>query len=356
MEWRKNRVAIGAISFFLLLGLTLWLVSRRDRQPSGETQMPTVELDKEAIDTLEVTRPNDEPVVLSEVDGQWRVTAPVDAVADQSNVESALDRLAELKIARLVADRSENYARLQVDDSNAVQVVAKDDGETLIDLKIGKYANGMTMVRIADRDEVFGANGSLRYAFDRELKSWRNRKIVQVEASNVQTIRFQNSNGTFEFQRDQGGWKALQTPKRLAEVDPKKVTGLVSMAARLTASDFAPLDVSMARAGLNEPKAVVTLQLKDELEPIVLELGDEAGNAGERYLHRRGDAIIYLVSKYLADRLEPDVSAFELTEEKAEAPSVPGASPGREPPPQLPPEVMRQLQEQIQAQQKQQQR
>jgi hypothetical protein len=350
MEWRKNRVAIGAVAFFVLLGLTLWAVNRRNQPPKSETDIPSMELDKDAIHTLEITRPKKEQVVLSRVDGQWRVTAPIDADADQSNVDSALNRLADLRIVRVVANKPENYARLQVDDANAVQVTAKGETETLADLKLGKYANGMTMVRIGDREEVFGASGSLRYAFDRELKSWRNRKIVDLDSANVQSIRFHSGNGTFEFERDQDGWKTLQAPKALRAVDPKKVTALVSMASRLSASDFAPADVSAARAGLNEPKAEVTLVAKDDPQPIVVELGDETGNAAQIYARRSGNPNIYVISKYLADRLQPDAKAFERTEEQA--PSAPAQR--REPPPQLPPEVMQQLQEQIKAQQQQQ--
>ncbi|KPK14984.1 MAG: hypothetical protein AMJ62_11085 [Myxococcales bacterium SG8_38] len=354
MEWRKNRVAIGAVAFFVLLALTLWSVNRRSRQPETDEALPSVELDKDSITTLEITRSNDERVVLSQVDGQWRVTSPLDAPADQSNVESALSRLADLKIARLVASQPQNYARLQVDDANAVQVVAKSGDKTLADLKIGKYANGMTMLRVGDREQVFGASGSLRYAFDRELKAWRNRKVVSVESADVQSIRVRSKNGTFELEREQDGWKAVDAPKTLQKLDPQKVSSLVSMAARLTASDFAPEDVSAARAGLTEPTAEVTINLKDESQPIVLELGDATDDGSEHYLRRRDDPTIYVISKYMADRLHPDANALEVTEEKETAASPPSPAQGREPPPQLPPEVMKQLQDQIKAQQQQQ--
>jgi hypothetical protein len=273
----------------------------------------------------------------------------LDAAADQTNVESALNRLAELRLVRVVANEPDNYARLQVDDANAVRVVARDDGATLADLKVGKYANGMTMIRVADRQEVFGASGSLRYAFDRELKSWRNRKVLSIEPSDVQSVRFQSGNGTFELEREQDDWKIVQAPKGLRQLDPKKVTAAVSMAARLTATDFAPEDVSAARAGLNEPAAQVAITVKGQTQPIVLELGDETGNAGEIYLRRREDPNIYVISKYLADRLRPDTKSFELTAEVPTPAAEPSAQ--QQPPPQLPPEVMQQLQEQIKAQQ-----
>ena len=355
MQWRKNRIAIGGVAFFALLGLTLWAVSSRDDQPTGLGELPSIELDKEAITSLEIIRPENERVVLSNVDGVWRVTEPMDAAADKSNVESALNRLADLQVARVVATRPENYERLQVDEASAVLVVAKAGEDTLARLMIGKYGNGMTMLRIDDHTEVFGARGSLRYAFDRELKSWRDRMVVSVDAANVQTIRFESANGTFQFQREADGWKVLEGQDALGDFDPKQVTGRLSTAARLTASDFAPEDTSAARAGLTEPQATVTLTLADDREPIVLELGASTEQAGELYLRRQDEPTIYVISQYLADRLRPDAKTFETPEAPpAPPPTMPSAPPGGGQQPQLPPEVMRQLQEQIRAQQQQQ--
>ena len=131
MDWRKNRISIGAVAFFVLLALTLWAVSNRNRQPSGSGEIPSLEVDKDAITALEITRPEDERIVLSSVDGAWRVTDPVDAAADQGNVESALNRLSDLRLTRIVASKPENYARLQVDDANAVQAPAYSQQKNL---------------------------------------------------------------------------------------------------------------------------------------------------------------------------------------------------------------------------------
>jgi len=354
MEWRKNRIAIGGVAFLVLLGLTLWAVNSRDQQPSGAGEIPSIELDKAAVTTLEITRPENERVVLSIVDGVWRLTDPMDAAADQNNVESALKRLADLRVTRVAATKPENYARLQVDDASAVQVIAKSGDETLARLMVGKYGNGMTMLRIDDHTEVFGASGSLRYAFDRELKSWRDRMVVKLDAVNVEAVRFESANGTFHFQREADGWTALEGQDALGDFDPKQVAGHLSTVARLTASDFAPEETSAARAGLTEPQATVTITLADDPNAIVLELGDNTEQAGELYLRRQGEPTIYVISQYLADRLQPDAKAFETSEAPpAPPPVMPNAPPGGGQQPQLPPEVMRQLQEQIRAQQQQ---
>jgi hypothetical protein len=346
MEWRKNRVAIGAVVFFALLGVTLFAVSSTKREPSSSAELPSLKLDKDAITALDITRPQNERVVISKIGEVWRITDPLDAPADQSNVESALNRLADLRITRIVATQPESYARLQVDDANAVKVIVRAGEETLAELIVGKYGGGVTMVRIDEHAEVFGASGSLRYAFDRELKSWRNRKVVSFETAEVQKIRFQNDSGTFEFERTEDGWNAIRTKPTLRDFDPKKVTGLVSTAARLTASDFASKDISPARAGLSKPKATVTLTTKDGPQAIVLEVGDVAENTTDVYLRRNDDPTIYLISKYLADRLRPDAKAFERLKEPP-----PPAMTEEHQEPQLPPEVLKQLKDKITEQQ-----
>lgn len=352
MNWRKNRLVVGATLFLGLLVLTLWAVNRRDAQPKRVEEIPSVELDQATITSLEITRPNDERVVLSETEETWRVTEPLDADADQNNVKSALNRLGDLRLTRVVATKPEHYARLQVDDDNAVLVAVKEGDTTVSELRIGKYSDGVTMLRIDDRAEVFGASGSLRYAFDRELKAWRDRKVVRLEAADVQTVSYDSPKGRFSFTRDASGWTAEKGKKVLGDFDPKQVDGRLSTAARLTASGFAPEDVSAARAGLTEPKAHVTLTTSgDDPKTVVLELGETTNDGNEHYLWRKGNPTIYVVSTYLAERLQPDAAAFEKKTAPTPPPGMPAAQPGAQAQPKLPPEVMQQLQEQIRKQQ-----
>jgi hypothetical protein len=360
VDWRKNRIAIGALVLFVLLGLTAWAVNSRNRQPTSAGEIPTIELDETAITALEITRPEDGRVVLSKIGESWRVVEPVEAAADQNNIDSALKRLADLQISRIVATKPDHYSRLQVDEESAVQVTVKAGDETLSKLMVGKYGNGMTMLRIDDRSEVFGASGSLRYAFDRELKAWRDRKVVNVKPEDVQSIRFESPNGTFVFEREGEAWAARKGKKALDEFDSKQVSATVSTTARLVAADFAASDISEARAGLTEPRATVTLAATGEPEPIVLEIGAATEQGDDFYMRRRGAPTVYVISQYLADRLQPDAAAFQTpSTPPPPSPAMPPPGPratGGQQQPQLPPEVMEQLREQIRAQQEQQQR
>lgn len=381
MKWRKNRVAIGLVAFAVLLGITIWAVRTRDQRAADENiELPTVEVNEDDVVAIEVTRPGPngpEGVILTLVDGEWRVTVPVDAAADANSVSSALNRLTQLNPTQVVAIREENYPRLEVDDAQAVTVLArmKGDAPPLL-ARIGKYANGVTMVRLGDRPEVFAVKGSARYPFDRDLKTWRDRRITQAATANVNRIAFASENGAFGFSRQDDQWVPDGNYRRIKDFDSKQVEGLVSTAARLTASGFAPEDFSAARAGLNEPRATITLEVApaaaDEAdeseereegeeqpptpETIVLEIGEENADTSQFYLRRDGDPTIYLVSGYLANRLQPGPDAFERPPAPVAPPPTPQGVPGQPPtaPNQLPPEIMEQLQQQLKQQQMQQ--
>ena len=76
MDWRKNRIAFAAVLFVVLLGVTLWAGSRRDRQPTSASEVPTIEIDKDAITVLEVNRPEGDRIVLSNTAGAHSIGFP----------------------------------------------------------------------------------------------------------------------------------------------------------------------------------------------------------------------------------------------------------------------------------------
>ncbi len=397
MNWKKNRIVAGTIALAALLLITLWAVRTRNIETHTTTEVSAPEVDKDELTTLEITRPGQDTVTLTKRDEDWWVTTPVEAEADENTVNTALNRISELKASGIVATRPENHARLEVDDAQAIHVVAKSSDATAVDMLIGKYAGGNTMVRFDAADDVYGINGSIKYVFDRELKAWRNRKVNDYKPARVRAISFQSTGGKFSFEKEGDDWKQVAPKKKIKKFDPKKVKGLVSSAARLTATDFAAPGIDAAAAGLTKPSGTITMvvdpdekkegeaeakaeaeadlgteaeteaeaeaetEAEAEPETVVLLIGDAGEKDTEFYLQREGNDTIYLVSKYLANRLRPDKEAFQASEKKSSdappppptgMPQMPPGMPGQHP--QLPPEVMKQLQEQMRRQQQQQ--
>src|SRR5687767_13802219 len=102
---KRNRILIG-VGVLAVLIAVVWATSK---EPAAETfRSPLGKIKMEDVDALEIRRPDDDrPTVLKKSGTAWRVTAPVDAPADQRAVTSALEKLRDLDIADRAAESKE---------------------------------------------------------------------------------------------------------------------------------------------------------------------------------------------------------------------------------------------------------
>jgi hypothetical protein len=380
MSWEKNRLIVGAVALVALVGLAVWVTRSETGETSAakqEDDAPALpEIDKDEVDGLEVRRPEGETIkVVKKDDGSWTLTEPVEAVPDESAITTALDKLAGLEVTGVAATKEANHERLEVDAKSGIHVIPMRDGEPITHLIFGAYKGGNTMVRVEGETPVLSVKGSLKYAFNKELKSWRERKIVDVDAKKVSEARFESGESAFHFVRgDDDEWKLAEDMEEIERFKASKVQSLVSSLARMRAVDFAGPEMTPEKAGLDEATATTTLVVTEggdeettdggaeavegttaaSEERIVLRLGAATeDDDGKFYLRRDDSDVIFIVSKYLADRVAPDVEKFQEAEEGEEAASA--AAPTKMPtkaPTKLPPGLMQKLKAQAQAQQR----
>ena len=383
MDLKKYRIAIGALVLAALLGLSVWIVDTRTGDSPVSQQEEAVKLpkvDKDKVTALEIKTPDAEQSVhLARLGDTWKVTQPIEAEADTSAIETALEKLGELEVTGTATERAKHHERLEVDEGQGVRVIAKAGDKTTADLIVGAYRSGNTMVRQTGKEPVVMVKGSIKYAFNKPLKDWRDRRVVDIDSAKVQEVSFASENGSFRFVREGDEWKSDMKPKALKKVLPRfdssKVQSVVSSLSRMRALDFAAAEVTAASAGLGEGAPRVTLLTSGEMqsdstdpkaegekteEPpaaapsqkVVLRLGSKvADDREDRYLQKEGDDVIYVVSSFLAERVEADADAFQqeqedadsADDEDAEADAVTAAHEAAD----VPPEVMKQIQEQL---------
>jgi hypothetical protein len=386
MDWKKNRVLIGSVALVGLAVALFFVAKGRDDEPADAESEEEVtgllpEVDSEALTELEIRRPEEEPIIVTKGEDGWVLTAPVQAPADQGVVDTALEKIGELDALRVAATNPENHERMEVSEDKGVRVIARADGDEVIDLWIGSFNRGNTFVRVEGDDRVIAVAGSIKFAFNKELKDWRNRRVVDVAPGDVTDIAFQNENGSWRFERGEDDeWQQAEGAAEIERFGASKVQSIVASLARMRATSFGD-DATAETAGLGEGAAVVTMTVTtttgdDEegeegageeesaeetssavTEQIVLRLGsDVGGESSEAYLVREGNDTIFVVSSFLAEKIRVNVESFQNPEpgeegEEAEAPPppMPGGvgGPGGG---QIPPEVMQQIQQQLQKQ------
>ena len=335
MASRKNRTAIGAIAFILLLGLTFVALDQRDQLSGDDAQMPIVNMPESSISELQVTRPNEKTTVLRKVDGQWRVTAPIDAKADISAVNTAILKLSQTSVKSIVSTKPDHYQRLEVDPEQAVHIAVTHGSGDVTKLDVGKYANGYTMARVNDSEVVYGLEGEFLPAVDRSLDKWRDTKILYVQPRSVTAVTYDSDRGRFSFVRDAAmtdelPWRQAEGEAPIENFEARRVSGLVSSLVNLRAVGFAGDEIDASEAGLEPPLGVITMTgiadsgsfgvrpgepIKAE-EPsgpqtFVIEVGGPSEDEKSYYLRRRGGDPIYIISGHTHNRLRPATKFFQ---------------------------------------------
>ncbi len=360
-EIKRYRLLIGGAVLIGMVGLTWWAVSTKTGDtPAAAVTTPTLpEIDRSAITTLEIHRPGDEPAVRLVKDGEtWRLAEPVEAPAAQTAVDTALDKLSDLEIRGVATSRTQQHARLEVDAEHGVHVIARAGDSPVIDLWIGAFRDGNTMIRLDGQDQVMMAHGSIKFAFNKPVRDWRDRAIVDLEPDQVREVTFTNTNGTFHFTKSGEDWAQVtaapegqEAPAAIENFEGAKVRTAVTSLARLRASDFAADDVTAESAGLGESAARVTFVSGegDAAQTTTLLVGNEVED-GNRYVQREGNDAIFVVSRFMADRLIANAATFQHSDEPEAPPPGAGGPGGPGGAPQISPELMQQIQQQLQQQ------
>ncbi len=391
MNWEKNRLVIAGVAFVAILAVAFFVLKKRDADPADDAgdseeaaELPAI--DRDAITALRISRPAEdgegerEVVRLVKSGETWTLAEPLEADADTTAVNTALDKLEDLEVTGVAATREANHERLEVDDAHAIEVTVEQDGAEPVTLLIGAFGDLGTMVRLPGEERVLTVGGSIKYAFNKDLKDWRNRRVLDIAPDRVVGVTFESAQGgTWTFTRNaQDEWTPIEGQTEIERFGGNKVQSVVASVSRMRAVGFAADDVDVAAAGLQEPTGTVTLVVKPEdaaegdaaegeetapavvdTESVVLSVGAQREGAEELYLQLQGEPTIYVISKYLADRMRPDATAFQTPEpgSEPEGPAgMPGMPPGMGGPggpggQQIPPELMQQIQQQLQQQQ-----
>jgi hypothetical protein len=367
-ELKRYRIVIAAVVLLAMGGVTWWAVTKNSGEtPESAEELPELpEVEQDEITEVQITRPEDDaPVTLTKDGDNWRITAPIEGPAARTHVDSLLEKLSGLTVEGIAGRTARHHERFEIDAEHGIHVIARAGEREVIDLWIGGFSEGNTLVRLDGHDEVLMVSGSIKSSFNRDANDWRDRTITDLEASAAREITFTSTNGTFHFSKNGENWEHVrepaaegeEPPAEIENFDQAKVGSIVTRIARLRAADFAGTDATVESAGLGEGASRVTLITGEGENAVttVLLIGNEA-TAGQRYVMREGgDGAIFVVSSADAGRLMPNTEAFQTVpgaEGEGEEPPVPeGMPPGGMPGGgQIPPELLQQIQEQMRQQ------
>ena len=104
------------------------------------------------------------------------------------------------------------------------------------------------------------------------VKDWRDRKLSDLTAAQVNKVGIKTAKGEFEAEKTASHWSLTRPFKGRA--DDQKLTDLISNATTPRIEDFVADTKDLGAFGLNEPRATVTFHAEGVKEPVVLQIGN----------------------------------------------------------------------------------
>ncbi len=259
---RRNQILTGILVLQLILGLVVLWPRSTASGGEGESLFPGVEASD--ILALTLTGAGSERLKLARYDGQWVLPEADDYPCLKDKVPLLLDKLLQLRTDRLVTQTEASHKRLKV---------AGDEYERLVEFELADGSHhrlylgsspsyGVSHIRADDQAEVYLASALSAADVAVQPSSWVERAYLDVPVDQNVALTLENEQGRFEFAKEGESWslKDLAIGETLDEASVKTLVNKARYATLLR-----PLGKERQPSyGLDEPRAVVTLQTHGE--------------------------------------------------------------------------------------------
>jgi hypothetical protein len=264
-------LALAALAI-LLAGYTYLVEVRGGARAEREREAVThlLPFPSEAAIELEIVRPG-ETIRCQKVQGHWRITAPIQADADEMTITRLLEDVAQAKIERRLQTPTGDLAAYGLAHPVRLTVASADAHTTLA---LGKSNPTQEFVFVQQMGEsgtspVLLVEQRLLTATQKTLYDLRDKTVLDFEPDSVQGITFTRGGERIRLERrpaapeeTQAGWE-LREPLR-ARADRGKVERMLDVLANVRAETFASEDQQhLERYGLAAPWGRVCFDLQD---------------------------------------------------------------------------------------------
>lgn len=308
MRGLKSTIAL----FVVLVGLGAYIYFVTWRQPAEtakqEKVFASVQADK--IDSVTVKAASGETTNVEKKGGAWRITAPIDAKADEAELSGITSNLASLDVVRVVDEKPADLKQYGLEKPR-IEVGFKSGGKTGRRLLIGdKSPTGADLfARTGAGTRVFLIPAFQEGTFNRTTFDLRDKTLMAFDREKVDGLTVEAAGGKpVEVAKKGSDWM-LEKPVRV-KADYGAVEGLIGrlqtvQMKSIAADNATPADLK--RYDLATPQATVTLHLGSARAELLLG-GKAAG--GTVYARDSSRPMVMTVESALLDDLKKGPDAL----------------------------------------------
>ncbi len=302
-----------------ILRTTLW------KDPGQLRDKKVARFESEDVNAIELSHGDQQIAVVratGDEDAKWRMTAPLETVADEWNTKSVIDALRDLRAEDFLSE-AKTDAELGLDSPQARVTLTMDDGSTLTvsfgktaDVEIGDPATSTNIVytRTSQRDEVLLVKAEVLDKVRKSAFDLRDKSVLRFDRADVQRFTVERSRGlSFTVARRPDGW-FVEKPQSF-EARQSKIDDILWDLEDLSAVKFVTESADQAKLreyGLAVPQTAITIHLRGA-EPVKVLIGDETPE-GNYYCKTSESPQVVEISQFLMGDLPEDIEALKSTE------------------------------------------
>jgi hypothetical protein len=239
---------------FLVYG---YLESSFNRTPFDLRDKKILAFDRDKVDRLEIRR-GGAVVTLVKADGEWRMTAPVEARGDFGAIEGLLSRLQSLQMRAIVEESAADLGKYGL--ATPAAEVTVTSGSAKATMAFGtKAEEGLIHVRDVSRAQVVTAPADLFADLEKGAAEYRRKDVFEFRAFNVDRLEIARGGTTIVLERLKGkgkdGADAWRNAAANKDLDAAKVDAFLTKLAGTRAQSFADPG---AATGLDAPAVTFT--------------------------------------------------------------------------------------------------
>ncbi|MEK6796302.1 MAG: DUF4340 domain-containing protein, partial [Spirochaetota bacterium] len=175
------------------------------------------------LNRIEVKKGTNAAAVFTQTADLWKMTAPVNDVADKNTLDAMIVKLKEFKLTDLASegDFPEKY---NLDTNNRIEVAVYQDKRTVAHFFLGKTAStySHSYVQLPKSKNVYLAAGNLTETFDKTIDSFRSKDITSIMLEDVKELSIASAGREITLAKTQTTITNMPAKKDLSNAQPEK--------------------------------------------------------------------------------------------------------------------------------------
>jgi len=312
MNWRTT-VVLAAIALGVFVYLKFFELKHPGTEEARRQAQNVVNFDRDKIDGI-VIQNGDEKIELRRRNNRWRLETPIKDQADSSLIDNLLWDLGNWQKEGTISAKEIDADKTKLNEYGLnnpklrLKLLGQNKPPAIL---FGKDAalEGKMYVRFENSKETYLAGQSIKKDIDKKPEEFRDRKLMDLIATQVSRVILKTPTGEIELQKKGDHWEILK-PLRAAG-DDQKIGDLIAQVTASRIQQFVADDHGdLHPYGLAEPRGAITLFAQKDEQGQLLQIGGLPEKQKDQvYVRFAPRGFVYTLPKKIEDILntKPDV-------------------------------------------------